>query len=53
MKKLLVFLGAFIGGTVGWYLGALVGIMTAWMISVVGTAAGVLVTRRWIDANLD
>ena len=52
MKKLIVFTGAFVGGTAGWYLGAVVGIMTAWMVSVAGTAAGVLFTRRWVDANL-
>lgn len=34
-------LGAFIGGTVGWYAGALVGTTTAFVLSMVGTAVGV------------
>lgn len=34
-------LGAFIGGTIGWYLGALVGTTTAFVLSMVGSAVGV------------
>jgi len=34
-------LGAFIGGTIGWYLGDLVGTTTAFVLSMVGTAVGV------------
>jgi hypothetical protein len=37
---MLPFLGAFIGGTIGWYAGALVGTTTAFVVSLVGTAAG-------------
>jgi len=33
-------LGAFIGGTVGWYAGALVGTGTAFVLSMVGTGLG-------------
>jgi phosphate/sulfate permease len=34
-------LGAFIGGTIGWYVGAPVGTGTAFVLSMVGTAVGV------------
>ena len=46
MAKLLAFLGATVGGAVGWWLGARVSTMTAFIISVVGTAVGVYAGRR-------
>jgi hypothetical protein len=33
-------LGAFIGGTIGWYAGAVLGKVTAFVLSMVGTAFG-------------
>jgi hypothetical protein len=50
--KLLVFVGATIGGSIGWWIGARVGTMTAFMVSIVGTAIGVYYTRRWIATYL-
>lgn len=47
MIKLAVFLGATIGGAVGWWLGAYGGTMSAFFLSLVGTAAGVYLARRW------
>jgi hypothetical protein len=47
MKKLLTLLGATAGGAVGWWLGALVGTMTAFLVGVVGTAAGVYAAARF------
>jgi cadmium resistance protein CadD (predicted permease) len=47
VTKLLIFLAATIGGAIGWWLGAFIGFMTAFFMSVVGTAAGVYVARRW------
>jgi cadmium resistance protein CadD (predicted permease) len=47
VTKLLVFIAATIGGGIGWWLGAFVGFMTAFFLSIVGTAAGVYVARRW------
>jgi cadmium resistance protein CadD (predicted permease) len=52
MIKLLVFVGATIGGAIGWWLGAFIGTMTAFMVSIVGTAAGVYFARRWIAGYL-
>jgi hypothetical protein len=39
-------LAAFIGGTIGWYLGALAGTGTAFVLSMVGTAAGIYVAKN-------
>jgi hypothetical protein len=46
MNKLLAFVGATIGGYLGWWLGARVGIMTAFMVSMIGTGAGIYFARR-------
>ena len=46
MSKLLAFVGATIGGYAGWALGAPVGIMTAFVVSVVGTGIGIYAGRR-------
>ena len=47
MTKLLLFMAAMIGGGIGWWLGSFIGLMTAFMVSVVGTAAGVYAARRF------
>ncbi len=52
MSKLLTLLGGTVGGAIGWWLGARVGIMTAFFVSVVGTGAGVYAGRRiaaWVE----
>jgi hypothetical protein len=46
MNKMLAFIGATIGGYVGWGLGARVGIVTAFMVSMVGTGIGIYYGRR-------
>jgi hypothetical protein len=46
MTKALVFMAAMIGGGIGWWLGSFIGIMTAFMVSVVGTAVGVYAARQ-------
>lgn len=40
MKKLFVFIGTTIGSTIGWWLGDKAGMMTAFMLSIVGTGFG-------------
>ena len=45
-------LAAFIGGTIGWYLGALLGTGTAFVLSMVGTAAGIYAAKN-LKARLD
>lgn len=47
MSKTLAVLGATIGGAAGWWLGANVGTMTAFMLSVLGTGVGVYAGRRF------
>ncbi len=47
MSKVLAFVGATIGGWFGWWLGGvLVGMTTAFVLGIVGTAGGVYVGRR-------
>jgi zinc transporter ZupT len=45
MKKVLTFLSISIGGWIGWWLGKYVGFMTAYLLSVVGGAAGLYIGR--------
>lgn len=53
MQKLAIILGATIGGAIGWWLGALVGTMTAFIVSMVGTGIGIYAVRRWLAVYLD
>ena len=46
MKKLFIFAGTTIGSSIGWWLGAKVGLMTAFMVSIVGTGAGMYYGAR-------
>ena len=46
MTKLLAFLGATILGWLGWWLGDRVGLMTAFVLSVVGTGLGIYLGRK-------
>jgi hypothetical protein len=47
LVKIIVLLGATVGGGIGWWLGSRFGIMTGFFLSVIGTAAGVYFARRW------
>ena len=46
MRKPLTILGAFVGSTLGWWLGSFVGIMTAFVVSMVGTGFGIYLGSR-------
>ena len=46
MSKVLSLLGATLGGAIGWWLGARIGTMTAFVVSILGTAVGVYAGRR-------
>jgi hypothetical protein len=46
MLKLYSFIGATAGGYLGWAVGAPVGFMTAFMVSMIGTGFGIYVGRR-------
>jgi len=49
MKRMFAFLGATVGGYVGWHLGAPVSLFTAYLVSVVGTGAGMYAGIRLAD----
>ena len=51
MRKLLGWIGATVGGSVGWWAGAGAGVMTAVFASAVGTGAG-LYLGWWIAERL-
>ena len=46
MGKLLAFVGATVGGWLGWAAGEPIGTMTAFMVSMLGTGIGIYVGRR-------
>jgi hypothetical protein len=47
MTMVLILLAATIGGAIGWWLGAFIGTMTAFFVSMVGTAVAIYIARRW------
>ena len=51
MSKLLAFVGATVGGWLGWFLGAPIGIFSAFAVSMIGTGIGLYAGRelakRW------
>lgn len=47
MGKVLVFMGATVGGAIGWWLGDRVGLMTAFLLSAVGTGVGMYAGARF------
>jgi len=53
MSGFFAFVGANVGGWIGWVLGAHMGLMSACMLSIVGTAVGVWGGRRAASALLD
>lgn len=46
MTKLLGFVGATAGSALGWWLGARIGTMSAFMFSTIGTGLGIYLGRR-------
>ncbi len=53
MNKLVTMVGGTIGSYVGWALGARAGIMTAFMLSMVGTGLGMFAAHRAATRMLD
>lgn len=47
MERVLDFIGMFVGGWLGWMLGAVVSFFTAFMLGIVGTGVGLYVARRF------
>jgi hypothetical protein len=46
VSRLLAVLGSFVGGSLGWWVGARLGTMTAYLLSVVGTGLGLYLGHR-------
>ena len=53
MLKVLGLVGSVAGGYMGWFVGAPVCTMTAFMVSVVGSGAGLWAGRRLAQRMLD
>jgi hypothetical protein len=49
MQKLVVMLGMTVGGYVGWAIGAPAGVFAAFVVSVIGSGAGVYAARLLLD----
>ncbi len=49
MKKLLMLVLSTVGSAAGWWLGALVGTMTAFIVSMIGVGAGIWCGARLAD----
>lgn len=47
MVRLMMLLGATLGGAAGWWVGARVGFMTAFIVSTVCSGAGLYFARKW------
>jgi hypothetical protein len=52
MARLFGLMGATVGSALGWWLGAHVGLMTAFLISTVGTGVGLYLGRQIADTYL-
>ncbi|HEY5998901.1 MAG TPA: hypothetical protein VI078_06295 [bacterium] len=52
MSRFLGFVGASVAGSVGWWLGAFVGVGTAFVVSTVCSGFGWWLARRWADEHL-
>jgi predicted esterase YcpF (UPF0227 family) len=46
MRRLLALIAASLGGWIGWWLGARVGMMTAFVLSVIGAGLGIYAAQR-------
>ena len=45
----MAWIGATVAGWIGWWVGSFIGPMTGFLVSVVGTAAGLYYSRRVLD----
>jgi hypothetical protein len=52
MRTIIGWLAAFVGGSVGWWLGQHVGLGAAVILGAVGSGVGLYAGYRWFDDNL-
>jgi hypothetical protein len=45
--KVMMLLGSIVGGAIGWWIGARVGFMTAFIVSTVCSGFGIYFARQW------
>lgn len=50
--KIVKFVASTLGGYVGWQLGSVVGFMTAFFLSIIGSALGVYLVNLWVSEYL-
>ena len=53
MNGLLGWVGASVGGALGWWVGDREGLFAAFLLSIVGTGVGLYIGRRLADRLLD
>ncbi len=52
MRNIIGWLGAFVCGSLGWWLGAYVNLVVAVILSAITGAVGLYYGYRWFDRNL-
>lgn len=52
MRALIGWLAAFLAGSLGWWLGAKIGLGAAVVLSAMASGAGLYAGFRWFDNNL-
>lgn len=52
MRGIISFVAGSLGGALGWWLGRFEGVMTAFFLSVLGTAVAIYYARRLADEYL-
>lgn len=52
VNRLLAFIGMTIGGWIGWEIGSAISFFAAFIVSIVGTAAGLYMVNRFIARYL-
>jgi len=52
MRKVVGFLGATVGGGIGWWIAAPFGFMTAFIVSTIASGVGLYFAVRWVSEYL-
>jgi hypothetical protein len=52
MTKLLALLVGSIAGTIGWWLGAKIGLITAFVLALIATGSGMYYATKWARENM-
>lgn len=52
MRRVLAMVGMTLGGWIGWEIGSVVSLFTAFIVGMLGTAVGLYLTNRYVAAYL-